>query len=109
MNVLVLSEGKSCGTARINPGTDLALAEWGGGPIMSRSALRQVNDVQRLRALNDRCPRLVTFQNVSPIPLYVLGTDPGPGMGDTFCRACVLGTVPRSENGIPIITDGYAY
>lgn len=105
LNVLVISDAGGCAPTRPLSDYKLAIAEWGGGPILSTSTTQALASLQDLQELEDRCPRLVSFVDIAFLPLYLLGGDPGPGMGDTFCHACVLGTVPWVENGIPIITS----
>lgn len=103
VNTLIVSANAACTESSVPQGTELALAEWGGSPILSTSTARNLTNMGSIASFDDQCPMLISFKNVAPHTLYLLGLPPGPGMDGVFCRACVLGTLPWSNNAIPII------
>lgn len=103
LSILLISNNYGCTSSSTGDGTKLGLGEWGGGPVLSTASISVEAEAKLSEMVGTRCPRVVSFPSVDPMPLYILGTSPDPLIG--FCNACVLGTVPWADNAVPIITD----
>jgi hypothetical protein len=102
LNVLTTSNRPTCMAPGSSGDISLALVEQGGGPVLSVARPEPFDLAEELEPLGDRCPTLMSFEDVPPMPIYSLGIDRGPD-GFNFCRFCVWVTVPEAQNGIPVV------